>query len=263
MSFKRFKQLRSDKLLTQAQAAEILGVEDKTIRNWESGHSTPNTLTRSKIVDVFFGGDVHKFNDYFSDSAESTLESWDFSVEENMISAAVRNGTLRLAFSHPLRQLFNPQKSDSVGRAVCSILGSLRIASAESVSYILGELATLIYSSSDVQTGSETDRLLNDLNSRLVRFTANTDVTESGHNEIIEAITALQHFEDASSPQKRLDIFQCCFFSVSNNAKALSRDTNFTYALSDIFIPLTGGATYSAGDRRHLFYSLYNCAKML
>lgn len=57
MDFKKFKNLRTEKLLSQEKAAEMLEISDKAIRNWESGNFSPSRLIRDRIVNVFFNGD--------------------------------------------------------------------------------------------------------------------------------------------------------------------------------------------------------------
>lgn len=303
MDFRRLKHLRTLNLLTQSQLAEQLEVTERTIQNWENGVTTPSKVSCRQIADLFFNGSSNDFNDYFkvvNNQPESTiadnqnhsvegasvsqgrqnsefsfgetancantpknkLENWDFTLEEQIIADALQNGTLDTIYAHPLRNLFDAEKIDSVGIAICSILGSLRYISSVSASCILGELATVMNSVVNLQIGQETDSLLHDLTFRLTRIKSDSKLPESCRHSLGEIITDLQNLEHTDDAQRYLDIFRRCFFALSSYTDKLSGNTDFSYALSDLFVPISE-ISYTASDRRHLFYALYHCAQYL
>lgn len=299
MDFRRLNHLRTLNLLTQSQLAEQLEVSERTIQNWENGVTTPNKVSCRQIADLFFNGSSNDFNDYFkvvdnqpesaiadnqnhsvegasvsqgkqnsefsfggANTPESKLENWDFTLEEQIIADALQNGRLDTIYAHPLRNLFDTEKTDSAGIAICSILGSLRYISSVSASCILGELATVMNSVVHVQIGQETDSLLHDLTFRLTRIMSDSKLTESCRHSLGEIITDLQNLEHTDGAQRYLDIFRRCFFALSSYTDKLNGNTDFSYALSDLFIPISE-ISYTASDRRHLFYALYHCAQYL
>ena len=263
MDFKKFKNLRTEKLLSQEKAAEMLEISDKAIRNWESGNFSPSRLIRDRIVNVFFIGDCCSFFDYFAENTESALDKTDFSAEEQLINSSLENGTLLPIFASPLRQLFNVKNGESVGVSLCSILGALRgYNSGEAMSFILGELASILCAAKDIQINAETGMLVKDLIFRLKRINAINNLPEIEHREIRDTILDLQNLTPKHNSQDYLNAFRRSFSVLCNNSKILCSDSNYAYSISDIFIPLST-VSYSASDRRHLFYALFQCAKNL
>ena len=48
-----FKNARKTAGLTQAKAAELLGVSDATISQWENGETNPKTSRLAKVAEVY------------------------------------------------------------------------------------------------------------------------------------------------------------------------------------------------------------------
>ena len=53
MFAKRLRVLRSEKNITQAEFAKVIGVAQQTVGSWEKGNSAPNFEILSKIADYF------------------------------------------------------------------------------------------------------------------------------------------------------------------------------------------------------------------
>lgn len=130
------------------------------------------------------------------------------------------------------------------------------------MSFILGELASILCAAKDIQINAETGMLVKDLIFRLKRINAINNLPEIEHREIRDTILDLQNLTPKHNSQDYLNAFRRSFSVLCNNSKILCSDSNYAYSISDIFIPLST-VSYSASDRRHLFYALFQCAKNL
>ena len=254
MDYTKIKALREKEHMTQGDLAKALDIQDRTVRNWENGTSKPISFL-SKISDLFFGGNMDALNTYFSDE----LENWDFSRENQMLNGALKSGTIAPVYAAPLRLLLDAEKKDAAGTALCSFLGALRHSPSLGDGLFLSEIASMVQRATNLDSGAESEMLIHDLITRLLHLGVNRNLSEDNRQKISEVIGALQDARFSNIETERVNALRRCFFHLYDCFGDLKDQPGYYEALSDIAIPL-GGIAYSAKDRRHLFYSLFQTA---
>lgn len=269
MDFTKIKNLREEHHLTQNQLAEKLGVSDKSVRNWERGESEPKSYL-AEIATVFFSANMDALHAYFSDEADNgsgnvpidVADVWDCTEEERMLTHALESGTIQPVYAAPLRSLLDPEKKDAAGTALCSFLGVLRHSPSLGDDFLLGEMASMMQRATNFDFGAEAEMLIHDLITRLLHLGVNRNLSEDNRQKISEVIGALQDARFSNIETERVNALRHCFFHLYDCFGDLKGQPGYYEALSDIAIPL-GGIAYSAKDRRHLFYSLFQTATAL
>lgn len=111
------KELRSEKSVTQAELAELLGVSNRSISRWENGTTMPDF---DLIIELakYYGVEVGDILD-----GERRTETMDAQTEELMLKIADYNNVEQKFFSKRMCALFILALAGMVIYAVIDILG--------------------------------------------------------------------------------------------------------------------------------------------
>lgn len=141
------KELRSEKSITQAELAELLGVSNRSISRWENGTTMPDfdlLIELAKYYDVEVGEIL---------DGERRTESMDAKTEETMLKIADYNNVERNFFSKRMCAMFIIAL---VGMAVYAAIDLLGLSGIEpyetlisiALGFVVGTLLTgLLYAS--------------------------------------------------------------------------------------------------------------------
>lgn len=267
MDFKLLKKLRSDNMLSQLQAAELIGVDIKTIKNWENGSIIPTQRSQAEIVRAFFHNDKRAFDCYFSNDQTTSGNQthsdgdWNFSGEKSILANAIQKNNIEANLVEPLQLLLDASVGDAEIRALSTILAALQRTPMD-CNYILGELAAIVQSATNIRTDAESESLTRDLIFQLEYIESNTDLSASCRREIPEIISSIKNARLSNAPSDRLIARRRCFYFMCDNYASLKNCASYYRALSSIIIPLSG-TSYNADARRHLFYNLLSMAEKL
>ena len=258
MDYSKFRTLRIGQNLTQLECSEKLGVDKKTVQNWEQGKNAPTPALIPKIASLFFKSDMDALNAYFGDQ---DTPARDFSSETAVLTQSLQSGNVSPALAEPLRWLLNADVDDAEIRALSAILGSLQCTPMD-CTCILGELAAIVQSATNIRTDAESESLTRDLIFQLEYIESNTDLSASCRREIPEIISSIKNARLSNAPSDRLIARRRCFYFMCDNYASLKNCASYYRALSSIIIPLSG-TSYNADARRHLFYNLLSMAEKL
>lgn len=260
MDYSKFRTLRIGQNLTQLECSEKLGVDKKTVQNWEQGKNAPTPALIPKIASLFFKSDMDALNAYFGDQ---DTPARDFSSEIAVLTQSLQSGNVSPALAEPLRWLLNADVDDAEIRALSAILGSLQCTPMD-CTCILGELVAIVQAATTIRMGAETESLDRDLIRHLEHIKSNNNLhlPNERQREIEEIIVHIKNARLSDISFDRLIARRRCLYWLSDNYEILKNCRDCYYALSSTIIPL-GGTPYVADARRHLFYALLPVAERL
>lgn len=141
------KELRTEKSITQAELAELLGVSNRSISRWENGTTMPDfdlLIELAKYYDVEVGEIL---------DGERRTESMDAKTEETMLKIADYNNVERNFFSKRMCAMFIIALAGMAVYAAIDLLGLSGIEPYETfisiaLGFVVGTLLTgLLYAS--------------------------------------------------------------------------------------------------------------------
>lgn len=262
--YTKLKILRQERGMTQAQLAEAIGVEQKTISNIETGRFSPSMHTLEGLAKVFFPQTPSELTDFFkSAGVEESAENEDFSLESRILKMCEENGTVSPHFVPVLTALLETDRKGTANYAISSMLGGFgKVGVAVKSTGLLSEVAHLIQKAVRVQDSAETENLWHDLIVRMGHYTTHSKLTDTSQNEAKAIVGTLREARFYDDDIKKISILRRCFFFLYDNLTLLADDNHYYDVLSDIVIILAD-VEFCVSERRHLFYTCLQCAEQM
>lgn len=247
----KMQQLRIANNMTQKDLAELLRVDERTIRSWESGKSIPSAIHRTMITNEFFDGDPDSYSAFFGGSDC-------FSNEMQLLKKALAEGTILPVFSANILPLFDLTTMDTEISVICSVLGGAQSKPSVGYATFMEEIAIVMQKVTTAAPYLDRGETFHDLRLRLPALA----MQATGIEDSLEITAKLDQAFLHNTSKMWLETYRYCFSFLYDNYAVLGNSASYFCALTDILDPL-GGIGICAKDRRRLFYACLDLAKMI